>query len=85
MAETKMQNLKICFIATAVFSLVANAFAYFNLTPHHDSILRVLRFAGNLEISTGRFLLPVWGKMIGDIAIPWFTGLLSILFLSLTV
>jgi hypothetical protein len=85
MTETKRQNLKICFLATAVFSLVANAFAYFNLTPHHDSILRVLRFAGEWENSLGRFLLPVWGKLISDITIPWFTGLLSILFLSLTV
>ena len=35
MTETKKQNAKICFLATAAFSLVANAFAYFNLTPHH--------------------------------------------------
>ena len=85
MTETKSQNVKICFLATAAFSLVANAFAYFNLTPHHDAINHIFYFAGNLEISTGRFLLPIWGKMISDITIPWFTGLLSILFLSLTV
>ena len=35
MTESKKQNAKICFLATAAFSLVANAFAYFNLTPHH--------------------------------------------------
>jgi len=85
MTETKSQNVKICFLATAAFSLVANAFAYFNLTPHHDAINHALDFAGNWEISLGRFLLPVWGKMISDITIPWFTGLLSILFLSLAV
>ena len=85
MTETNSQNVKICFLATAAFSLVANAFAYFNLTPHHDAINHIFYFAGNLEISTGRFLLPIWGKMISDITIPWFTGLLSILFLSLTV
>ncbi len=85
MTETKRQNIKICFLATAVFSLVANAFAYFNLTPHHDALGYVLGFAGNWEISLGRFLLPIWGRLIVNITIPWFTGLLSILFLSLTV
>ena len=85
MTETKQQKAKICFLATAAFSLVANAFAYFNLTPHHDAINYTLFFAGKWEIRLGRFLLPVWGKLMGDITIPWFTGLLSILFLSLTV
>jgi hypothetical protein len=85
MTETKQQKAKICFLSTAIFSLAANAFAYFNLTPHHDSLGYVLHFAGRWEISLGRFLLPVWKELIGDITIPWFTGLLSILFLSLTV
>ena len=85
MTETKQQKAKICFLATAVFSLAANAFAYFNLTPHHDALNYALGFAGNWEISLGRFLLPIWGKLISDITVPWFTGLLSILFLSLAV
>ena len=51
MTETKRQNVKICFLATAAFSLVANAFAYFNLTPHHDSINHIFHFAGTWEIS----------------------------------
>ena len=85
MTETKSQNIKICFLATAVFSLVANAFAYFNLTPHHDAIHHVLLFNDKHEIAIGRFLHPIWAKLISDITVPWFTGLLSILFLSLTV
>lgn len=85
MTETKRQNVKICFLATAAFSIAANAFAYLNLTPQHDSINHIFHFAGKLEISTGRFLLPIWGYLMGDVTIPWFTGLLSILFLSLAV
>lgn len=85
MTETKRQNVKICFLATAAFSLAANAFAYFNLTPHHDAIHHVLLFNDKHEIAIGRFLHPIWAKLISDITVPWFTGLLSILFLSLTV
>lgn len=85
MTETKRQNVKICFLATAAFSLVANAFAYFNLTPHHDSINHIFHFAGKWEISLGRFLQPAWETLINSVTVPWFTGLLSIFFLSLTV
>ena len=85
MTEIKQQKAKICFLATAAFSLVANAFAYFNLTPHHDAIHHMLLFSDDGEISVGRFLHPVWGELVGSVTMPWFTGLLSILFLSITV
>jgi len=85
MTETRSQNVKICFLATAMFSLIANAFAYFNLIPHHDAIHHMLLFSDDGEISVGRFLHPVWGELVGSVTMPWFTGLLSILFLSITV
>ena len=84
MTESKKQNAKICFLATAAFSLVANAFAYFNLTPHHDAIYHTLILHDKWEISLGRFLQPAWETLINSVTVPWFTGLLSILFLSLT-
>ena len=79
------QDLKLCILATTAFSLAANSFAYFNLTPHHDAINHTLLFNSKFEIAIGRFLHPVWGKLMGDITTPWFTGLLSILFLSIAV
>ena len=82
---SQRQNVKISFAASAAFSLAANAFAYFNLTPHHDAINNFLHFAGDWEITLGRFLLPIWGSLFKRLYMPWFDGMLSILFLSISV
>lgn len=65
-----------------VFSMAANGFAYFNYYPQHDSINHSLYFAGTWEVSLGRFLLPVWGTVFGDITAPWMIGFLSMITLT---
>ena len=78
-------NRKIAIVSTAIFSMIANAFAYFNLMPHHDAINHALYFAGNWELSLGRFLLIPYGKIFGNIYMPWLNGWLSIVFLTVSV
>jgi len=77
--------LKYSFLSTFIFSLLANGFAYFNLIPQHDSINHTFEFAGTWEISLGRFLLPLYGEIQGFTIIPWIIGVLSIIFISITV
>lgn len=78
-------NRKIAIVSTAIFSMIANAFAYFNLMPHHDAINHALYFAGNWVLSLGRFLLIPYGKIFGNIYMPWLNGWLSIVFLTVSV
>lgn len=67
---------------TAGFSLLANGFAYFNLYPQHDSVNHMFEFAGTWEISLGRFLMPLFGRMQGQITVPWLVGVMSIVFIT---
>lgn len=79
---SKNKKLKICFISVLVFSLLANAFAYFNFAPHHDAINHVVLFSNNHEVGLGRFLQPLWGMIMGHVTVPWLTGIISIIFLA---
>ena len=76
---------KTALLCTFVFSILANAFAYVNLYPQHDSLNHMFEFAGTWEISLGRFMLPVYGLFQGQITTPWLIGVLSILYISLIV
>lgn len=70
---------------TAIFSMLANGFAYLNLYPQHDSVNHMFEFAGTWELSLGRFLLPYYGQIQGQITMPWLVGLGSIFMISLMV
>ena len=83
-AEKKLENFlksplfRNSLFFTALFSLLAHAFAYLNLYPQHDSVNHMFEFAGTWEISLGRFLMPLFGRMQGQVTIPWLIGMLSI-------
>ena len=83
--QRKKMPLVLSFLSTFLLSMIGNGFAYFNLFPHHDSLNHALYFAGNWEISLGRVLLPIYGKIRGDSLMPWLIGILSIIFISLSV
>lgn len=72
-------------LGTLIFSMVANGFAYLNFYPQHDSLNHTLYFANDWEIRLGRFLLPLYGKIRGEITVPWLIGLLSIIYITVTV
>ena len=79
------RKLQASFLGTLIFSLAANAFAYLNFYPQHDALNHSFRFADAWEVSLGRFLLPVYGSIRGDITIPWVIGILSIIFIASSV
>ena len=45
--QVEIQKMKSAFWGTLIFSLAANAFAYFNFYPQHDSINHAFNFAGS--------------------------------------
>ena len=78
-------HYRVILLCVLVSSILANGFAYFNLAPHHDALNHTMFFAGNWEISLGRFFLPVYKIIHGDLLMPWFNGFLSIIYISLSV
>ncbi|MCD7830467.1 MAG: glucosyltransferase domain-containing protein [Clostridiales bacterium] len=78
-------RMKYSFGGTFVFSMAANAFAYLNFYPQHDAVNHALSFASTWEVQLGRFLLPLFGKIRGNITVPWVIGLLSMLFIGTAV
>ncbi len=78
------EKLKIVFLATIGFGLLAHAFAYFNLEYSHDSLM-VVSQDDNWQVSLGRFLQPLYIYFRGRINAPWLIGTLSLAFLSIAV
>lgn len=72
-------------LGTLVFSLVSNGFAYSNFMPQADSVNHAFLTANRWEVRLGRFLQPLYAKIRGQITMPWLIGILSILFLIVTV
>ncbi len=83
--EKTAMRLKYAIGGTFAFSMAANAFAYFNFYPQHDALNYVFNFAGSWEVSLGRFLLPAIEKVRGGVAMPWLSGLMSMVFIALAV
>ena len=74
-----------CLVCTAVFSLLANGYAWFNLYPVHDAFGFVSGYLGNYHLALGRFLDPVFTYFKGHISVPFLTGLLYTLYLGFCV
>lgn len=51
------------FASAILFSFLANAFTFLNWNPRHDAINHTFFFAGQWEVSLGRFLQPYYGKI----------------------
>ncbi len=76
------ERVKYSLLGSFLFSMAANAFAYFNFYPQHDSLNHAMYFANKWEVQLGRFLLPIYGNVRGEITMPWVIGMLSILFIA---
>lgn len=81
----RKERLLWCLICTAVFSIIANGFSYFNLDPIHDAVHFTMADDSRWQSELGRFLIPVYSLLKGNISVPFLTGLLSILYLGLSV
>lgn len=72
-----LRRLKYASIGVCFFYLVANGFALFNYIPQHDALNYINDFAGFWEIRLGRFMLPVYERIRGEITMPWLIGVIS--------
>lgn len=72
--------------ATAVCSFAAHGFLFANEFFSHDSISYFTYATGSFSFYTsiGRFVIPVYELLKGDVAAPWLIGLLFILWMALT-
>ena len=73
-----LQRIKYSLIGVCLFYLAANGFVLFNYVPQHDSLNYVNKFSDSWEIQLGRFMLPIYGRIRGEITMPWLIGLISI-------
>ena len=70
------------YVASFLFVMAAHGFAFLNFYPGHDSIRHSFYYAGEWEVSLSRFLLPYYGLIKGTIAVPWITGILTVIFVG---
>ena len=72
---------------TFLLGLAAHGFQYLHLDPSHDYLMRLtLNTAVEGPVSRGRFLEPVYNLIMGPAStLPWSAGLISLLWLGLTV
>ena len=85
MKKIDKKILKTCFISTLIFIIIAHGYCYFNLNFSHDS-LRVWHW-GNYgdSVQLGRFLIPIYILIRGKYYPPLIIGVLSLLFIALSV
>lgn len=72
--------------ATAAFSFAAHGFLFANEFFSHDSVSYFTYATGTPAFYTGigRFAIPLYESIKGDVAAPWLIGLLFILWMTLT-
>ena len=81
--EMKRTSL-IALISTALFSFAAHGYLFTNELFSHDSISYFTYATGSFDfyIGIGRFVIPVYELLKGDVAAPWLIGLLYIFWMS---
>ncbi len=81
--DLNKENLRITFISTFIFGLLAHAFSYFNIFLNHDSLL--INSNNNFEFYEihGRFFIRFLSYINGGLTVPFINGIFSLLFLSL--
>ena len=80
------QNAILILMSTVACSFAAHGFLFTNELFSHDSISYFTYATGSFSFYTsiGRFLIPIYEWIKGDVAAPWLIGLLFILWMTLT-
>lgn len=71
-------------LATFLWGIIAHAYMFFDFYPSHDSLM-IVTMDEEWEVSLGRFMEPIYVFIRGAINAPWLLGILSLLFLSLSL
>ena len=80
------RNAVLVLVSTVVCSFAAHGFLFTNELFSHDSISYFTYATGSFSFYTsiGRFVIPVYELIKGDVAAPWLIGMLFILWMTLT-
>lgn len=74
--------------ATFLWGLPAHGYAFFDNNVSHDSLREFhAEILGNdIKLTFGRFVTPIYRDLLGsDVTLPWFTGVLALLWIGLAV
>lgn len=78
-------ELIIAFASTFIWGIFAHAYIFVNTSLSHDSLNEFI-YMNDWKISIGRVLAPTFKAILGtDITITWAIGIISLIFLALTV
>ena len=86
--QANRKTFLICLIATFIWGLIAHAYGYFSGAFSHDSLneFNAAVFGNDWKIQLGRVLVPLFRTIFsGVLTMPWLIGLLSLLFIGLSV
>lgn len=70
-------------ITTFIVGLIAHAYCFFNYLPTWDSIINTQTVGATF--SSGRWLLKYAGMIFSDYSLSWINGIVSLLFIGLSV
>ena len=76
------EKLTFTLFSTFVCGLLAHAFVYFNINFSHDSIMVTQAYDINWQMQIGRWGHAYYLLLRGHVYNPYFTGILSLLFLA---
>lgn len=81
----KKRLMKYAGAAALFWGIITYFYAFLNFTISHDSLVE-FKLIEKHKIGLGRFMTAVYQRFVrGEIAVPWLAGVLSLIFLSLTV
>lgn len=78
-------RLKRVALIALLFTFAAHAFCFFNLTYSGSAVMLDASSGRSAQIAGGQYLQPPYWRLRGNVAAPLFVGLLSALYLALTV
>lgn len=83
--EEDGDRIRRCLQFVFILGLAAHAYGFLNFTINHDSLAEFYGWPLH-KVSLGRFMATPWRQMMGDVMVSvWLNGLLSLLFIGLTV
>lgn len=86
--ERNKAKLYFSLAATFIWGLLAHGYCFFDNSFSHDSLneLHGAIFGNDIKIGSGRIFVPLYRDLLrSDVTIPWFIGILSLIWIGFTV
>ena len=86
--ERNKKMLVFALACTFLWGLAAHGYCFLDNNVSHDSLreFHAAILGNGVKVGSGRFLTPIYRDLLGtDVTLPWLIGLLSLLWLGITV